>query len=220
MLSDQIHQGIEDFGRERAATPNRLRLGTPFGVRQKRRTIMKKIAIFGFFAAVLIQGAVAQTESLPAMSAPGAVKPTTQALASRSFSISYVKSDRKWRFGFRSEPYNKMSEFFQNQLVEALQLKGIRQVPKPDGSSCCVISLELLEVATRPAMIKKPGMAVSATVTILDANQRPIYSKGFRGESKTLMNTYGHLINHAIEAMVENIVGDQNVINALVEGKL
>jgi hypothetical protein len=181
---------------------------------------MKTIAAFVFFTAVLIRGAVAQSGSLSAASAPDVVKPTAQALASRGFCISYVKSDRKWRFGFRSEPYNKMSEFFQNQLVEALERKGIRQVPGGDSSACCAISLELLEVATRPAMIKKPGMAVSATVTILDANQRPIYSKGFRGESKTLMNTYGHLINHAIEAMVENIVGDQNVINALVEGKL
>ncbi len=181
---------------------------------------MKTISAALLLAAALIQSAPGQTESpSPALASP-VVEPAGAPTLSRGSSISYVKSDRKWRLGFRSEPYNKMSAYFQKKLEEALERKGVHQVPRLDGSSCCAVSLELLEVTSRPAMIKKPGMDVSATVTILDANQRPVYAKGFRGESKTLMNTYGHMINHAIEAMVENIVGDPNVIKALVEGRL
>jgi hypothetical protein len=133
--------------------------------------------------------------------------------------IAYVQSDRKWRYGFRSEPYDKISEYFQAKLAEALEEKGIERRSSVRASSRSVV-LEILDVSIHPAFVKKPGMNVSATVTILDADHHPVYLKGFRGESKTVMNTYGHLINHAIEDMVRNVVADEDVMNAVVRGTL
>lgn len=181
---------------------------------------MRKIASILFLAAALGLTVNAQTESQSSghVSEVGAMVP--QPVTVQGAHVSYVESDRKWRFGFRSEPYDKISEHLQEKLADALEHRGIRPLPVLGTSSCCAVVLELLEVTTRPAMIKKPGMDVSATVTILDSSRRPIYAKGFRGESKTVINTYGHLIDHAIDNMVENIVADDNVIKALVEGKL
>jgi hypothetical protein len=133
--------------------------------------------------------------------------------------ISDVQSDRKWTCGFRSEPFDKISVYFQDRLGESLERKGIRRAPVLDGSSCFVV-LELLKVTARPEFLKKPGMDVSATVTILDSNHHTVYAKGFHGESRMLMNTYGHLINRVIGDMVESIVEDENVIKAVAQCKL
>lgn len=133
--------------------------------------------------------------------------------------IAYIRSGREWRHGFRSEPYDNMSEYFQAKLAEALEQKGIGRESSLRTSSPN-IAIELLEVSVRPGFVKKPSMDVSATVTILDEDHHPVYAKGFHGESKTAMNTYGHLINHAIEDMVRNVIADEGLRNALVRGKL
>lgn len=136
----------------------------------------------------------------------------------RGFLLSYIKSDRKWKLGLRSEPYDKVSEYFEEQLTASLDKTGIHRLAALDGG-CCRLTLELLEVTTHPAMVKKPGIDVTANVTVSDSNNRLIYSKGYRGESRTMMNTYGHLINHAVEDMVKNILSDEAFMRGLGDGQ-
>lgn len=140
------------------------------------------------------------------------------ALAPKGYTLSYVQSDRRWRFGLRSEPFNKVSEYFERQLNEAFTQKGLRPLPAVEDG-CCKVVVELLEVIAHPAMFKKPGMDVSATVTVTDSSGRLLFSKGYRGESRTMLNTYGHMINHAIEDMVANISTDESIIYTLATGQ-
>ncbi|HEV2493297.1 MAG TPA: hypothetical protein VG204_09525 [Terriglobia bacterium] len=149
----------------------------------------------------------------------GTETPEERAVLPTGYQISYVKSDRKWKYGLRSEPYDKVSEYLQSKLVEALETKGLRTVANLEGG-CCRISIELLEVTTHPAAFKKPGVDASANITIEDAHGKHVYSKGYRGESRTMMNTYGHLIDHACEDLVKNIVSDETFVFALSTGKL
>ena len=144
---------------------------------------------------------------------------TETAGAPKGYEISYVKSNRKWRLGLRSEPYDKISSYIKDKLVEALGSKGIKSLETLDGP-CCHVTIELLEVTSHPAMIKKPGVDVAATVAVTDAGNRQIYSKGFRGESRTVMNTWGHLINHACEELAKAVSSDENLIRLLTSGKL
>ena len=137
-----------------------------------------------------------------------------------TFSISYTKSDRKWKYGFRSEPYNQISDELQETLAEARTKKGLTRSPAiAETASCCVISLELIEVATHPAMVKKPGIDLTANLQVSDGSKHLMYSKAYRGESRTLMNTYGHLINHSVEAAVQNITDDAGLMKLLATGQ-
>lgn len=136
----------------------------------------------------------------------------------KGYVLSYVRSDRKWKLGLRSEPYDKISEYSESQLAAALDQRGLHRLPIADGG-CCQVTIELLEVTSHPAMMKKPGVDVAATATLTDGKNRLVYSKGYRGESRTVMNTWGHLINHAVEAMVKNIMSDDMFVKALVTGK-
>jgi hypothetical protein len=136
-----------------------------------------------------------------------------------TYTVSFVKSDRKWKFGFRSEPYDKISDYLQTQLVAALQEHGLRQLPALGGDRC-LLTIELLEVTSHPAAIKEPGVDVTANLSVTDSHQRIIYSKGYRGESRTVMNTWGHLINHAVEAMAKSMANDDNLTRTLATGKL
>jgi hypothetical protein len=137
----------------------------------------------------------------------------------KAYTISFVKSDRKWKYGFRSEPYDKISDSLQTKLVEALKQHGLEQSPALHGD-CCLLTIELLEVTSHPAMIKKPGVDVTANLAITDSGKRILYSKGYRGESRTAMNTWGHLINHAVEEMVKDMANDENLTHVLGTGKL
>ncbi|HEV2178277.1 MAG TPA: hypothetical protein VGW33_13920 [Terriglobia bacterium] len=135
------------------------------------------------------------------------------------YQISYVKSGRKSKYGLSSKPYDKISEYVQTKLVEALDVKGLKTAASLDGN-CCRLSIELLEVTAHPAVFKKPGMDVSANLTVTEVSGKMIYSKGYRGESRTMMNTYGHLINHACEDMVANMSQDESLLRVLATGKL
>ena len=81
--------------------------------------------------------------------------------------------------------------------------------------------IELLQVSTRQALIKDPGIDVAANLTVSDAKGKVIYSKGYRGRSGTyFMNTWGRLIDHACENMVENMVKDELLLSVLRNGKM
>ena len=134
------------------------------------------------------------------------------------YELSYLKSDRKWKYGLRSEPFNKISDYAEKQLSAALETQGIHRVPTID-SGCCRVVIELLEVTTHPAAVKKPGVDASANLSVRDASNRLVYSKGYRGESRTLLNTWGHLINHAVEDLVKSISEDPDLIRALTTGR-
>jgi len=151
-----------------------------------------------------------------AVAAAGALQGSSE--PARGCHITYVKSDRKWRLGFQNRPYNKTSEYFEKQLGLALKEKGFTSLPAQENGSL-EIALELLEVSTHSAVIKKPGMDVSATVTIRNEAHRTLFVKGYRGESRTLMNTYGHLIDHAIEDLTRHVVADGELVQILAGQK-
>jgi hypothetical protein len=170
------------------------------------------LPLFCLFAPV--NGAQSGAQSSDPPKAAVAAGTNSANAAGGKYAISYVKSDRKWKYGFRSEPYNKISQRIVDVLVQKLSSNGFERVESL-GSSCCKLKLELLQVTTHPAMFKKPGMDVAATISVHDADGRQLYSKGYRGESRTMMNTYGHLIDHAGEDLVENAIRDNDLIQAM-----
>lgn len=133
------------------------------------------------------------------------------------YELSFVKSDRKWKYGLRSEPLNKISECADKQLTAVLETKRIHRIAAIEHG-CCRVVFELLEVTTHPAVIKKPGIDALANISVRDTDGQIVYSKGYRGESRTLGNTWGHLINHAMEDLINNIVADSDLIKALTTG--
>ena len=135
------------------------------------------------------------------------------------YELSYVKSDRKWKYGLRSEPFDKISDYAEKQVAATLEHKGVHRVSAVSGG-CCLVVIDLLEVTVHPAAIKKPGIDVSANVSVRDSTNRLVYSKGYRGESRTLLNTWGHLIDHAVEDMANNIAADPDLIGVLSSGRL
>jgi hypothetical protein len=153
----------------------------------------------------------------PPVPMPSKLSNTAGTPAPSGYELTFIKSDRKWKYGLRSEPFNKISEYADKQLTAALETKGVHRMPVI-ATGCCRVVLELLEVTTHPAVIKKPGIDTSANISVRDTNDRLVYSKGYRGESRTLGNTWGHLINHAVEDLVSNIAADPDLIKALATG--
>ena len=133
---------------------------------------------------------------------------------SNKYQISYVESDRRWRYGLRSEPYNKISKYIQDLLVEKLGKQGLVHADAAEGTGSKIV-IELLEVTSHPAMFKKPGMDVAATISVVDSRGEQVYAKGYRGESRTMMNTYGHLIDHAAGDLVEHAANDPALLRSL-----
>jgi hypothetical protein len=155
--------------------------------------------------------------SATAKSTPAA--DSSSVLPPEGFAISYVPSDQKWQLGFRHEPFNKISEYLVEQIVKNLEGKGIKKVGTLAGG-CCKVTIELLSVSTRQAVIKEPGIDVAANVTVTDANNKIVFAKGYKGRSGTAtMNTWGHLINHACEDAAKNVSADENLSTILSTGK-
>jgi len=179
--------------------------------------ILAMIRCPGAAAAPAGQGLTATSADLVKSADTG--KAFTDTSPPKGYTVSYTKSDRKWKLGLRSESYDKISDYFEKQLTEALEKRGLHRVPMLDNG-CCRVVIELLQVSTHQAVIKKPGIDASANVSVTDASNRPVYSKGYSGESRTAMNTWGHLINHAVENAVKNTLADENLIRALATGKL
>jgi len=117
------------------------------------------------------------------------------------------------------EPYNKIAEYFQQQLTEALGKKGTHQTLAIQ-SGCCRITLELLEVSNRNATFHKVGVDVSASVTITDADGKLVYGKGYRGESRALAKGWKHLVRLDVDDMTSNLMEDENFTRVLATGKL
>jgi hypothetical protein len=160
-------------------------------------------------------------ESTPAVPVPEKKTPLAKSERTvKEYTLSYVKSSRKWQLGFRHEPFDKISEYTQDHLLVALEKAGIKRMQTLEGS-CCQVSIELLQVSTRQAVIKKPGIDVAANLTITDANNKIIFARGYQGRSGTaFMNTWGHLINGACEDMVKNISADEAFLSVLRTGQL
>lgn len=138
------------------------------------------------------------------------------------YAVTYVKSDRQWKYSIQHERYDQVSNAFEEQLTRALDSKGFHQTPVLESGGCCRITLELLEVTTHPAVMKKIGIDVSANVTVADASGRFIYSRGYRGEFRTL-GGFAHWhrwISEAVGDMVRNIMADENVARVLATGRL
>jgi hypothetical protein len=154
---------------------------------------------------------------------PKAASEHSESFAAPSgYVVTYVKSDRQWKYSIQHEPYDQVSEDFEEQLARALDGKGLHQTPVLQSAECCRITLELLEVTTHPAAFKKIGIDVSTNVTVTDASGRFIYSRGYRGELRTL-GGFAHWhrwISEAVGDMVKNIVADENVTRVLATGQL
>lgn len=164
---------------------------------------------------------------VPANSANASSSTTTEAAAApveptiqHNVVLDYVKSDIKWQLGFRHEPYNKISGFTMDHLSKALEANDLRSTTHID-EGCCKVMLELLQVSTRQAIIKDPGIDVAANIIVTDAKGKMVFSKGYRGRSGThFMNTWGHLIDSACENLVDNIAKDDVLVAVLRTGKL
>jgi hypothetical protein len=194
-------------------------------------SVLKELKTLGIPDSVILAMVTAGNPNTKGVVPPQSLpqnSPTTQSLENRAepapsnpkgFNISYVKSGKKWKYGFLCEPYNKVSDYLVSKLVDDLNVKGVKTVGHVEGG-CCLVSVELLEVTSHPALIKKPGIDVSANVTVANAEGRLMYSKGYRGESRTMANTWGHVINHACEDLAKNIAEDENLVRTLATGKL
>ena len=137
---------------------------------------------------------------------------TAQAQNPGGYTITFVKSDREWKYGIKTEPYDKVSEYLVDQLQAALDKKGYHTAP-PDTARYH-LTVELLEVTSHAATIKKPGNDVSATLQIT-AGTQIVYAKGYHGEAKTWNAPRGSVIRRAVDDLVKNMIEDDQVVKAL-----
>jgi hypothetical protein len=139
----------------------------------------------------------------------------------RPFGVSFVKHpDRRWRYGWRSERYDDISDYLLSNLVKELGQKGLRGVESsvPAGT-CCFLTIELLEVNTRRGFTKV-GIDVTANITVADSGKQTIYFKEYQGESKTVADSqWWHIIHHAVDTMVRNMADDEQLRRVLESGK-
>jgi hypothetical protein len=133
---------------------------------------------------------------------------------SNGYTITFVKSDREWKYGIKSEPYDKVSNYLVDQLQLALDKKGLHTAP-PETARYH-LTVELLEVTSHAATIKKPGNDVSATLQISFGTQI-VYAKGYHGEAKTWNAPGGGVIRRAVDDLVNNMVEDGQVTKALMK---
>jgi hypothetical protein len=164
------------------------------------------------------------TES-PEMSSPRAKevsRPSESPGISPGYAISYVKSEREWKYSIQHESYDQVSKDFEAQLRRAFDSAGLHPPSMIGSDACCRLTLEVLEVTTHPAVIKKIGIDVSANVTVTDGTGRFLYGKGYRGEFRTFggLAHWKQWISEAVGDMVDKVVADDNVLRVLTDGKL
>jgi len=166
-----------------------------------------------------------QMTGSPEMSSPGGKElsmPSESPGLPPVYAISYVKSTREWRYSIQHESYEQVSKDFEAQLIRALDSAGLHLAPMIESDTCCRVTLEILEVTTHPAVIKKIGIDVSANMTVTDGAGRFLYGKGYRGEFRTLggLTHWKQWISEAVGDMVNKVVADDNVVRVLTNGKL
>jgi hypothetical protein len=128
------------------------------------------------------------------------------------YTVTFVKSDRTWQYGIKKEPYDKVSAYLVEKLQAALENKGFHSAPTETARYH--LTVELLEVTSHAATIKKPGNDVAATLQIASGTQI-LYSKGYHGEAKTWNAPGGGVIRRAVDEVVKSMVEDDQVIRAL-----
>jgi hypothetical protein len=128
------------------------------------------------------------------------------------YTITFVKSDREWKYGIKHEPFDKVSEYLVDQLRTALDRKGYHTAPAETARFH--LTVELLEVTSHAATVKKPGNDVSATLQI-SAGTQILYAKGYHGEAKTWNAPRGSVIRRAVDDLVQNVIEDDQVTKAL-----
>ena len=116
--------------------------------------------------------------------------------------------------GLNSKRYNDVSAHVQELFIASGTKAGLTRAEIIDQSTRRVV-IELLEVNMHPAAFKKPGMDVSATITVKDASGKHVYSKGYRGEARTMMGLVSRILDHAVENLVENAFADTELMSAL-----
>ena len=142
----------------------------------------------------------------------------SSATQNRTYTVAYVKSDRKWKYSFYSEKYDQISEHTRDALVSRLKEGGWEKAEYLKGD-CCTVSIEVLEVTYHPAMVKKPGIDIAAMISVTDRTGHQRYAKGYRGESRTgFLNTYKNLIALAAESVATNAANDPDFVAALHGG--
>jgi hypothetical protein len=137
------------------------------------------------------------------------------------YAVSFVKHpDRRWRYGWRSERYDDISDYLLSNLVKELGQEGLRgvELPAPAGV-CCFVTIELLEVNTRRGFTKV-GIDVTANITVANSGKQTIYFKEYQGESKTVADSqWWHIIHHAVDTVVRNMANDEQLKRVLETGK-
>jgi ankyrin repeat protein len=134
-------------------------------------------------------------------------------VAAATFAITHVESDKKFRFGRFSEPYNKTAQYLEDVVTQRLQNNGLTRADSLKGP-CCKVVVELLEME-RNASVTKVEMDLAATVRVLDAGGRQVYSRGYRGAARTSASTFEHLVHHAADNLADNIAKDSDLIRVL-----
>jgi hypothetical protein len=142
----------------------------------------------------------------------GAVVTVQAQVPPAGYTITFVKSDREWKYGIKREPYDKVSEYLADQLETALAKKGFHTAPAE--SARYQLTVELLEVTSHAATIKKPGNDVSATLQIAIGHQI-LYAKGYHGEAKTWNAPRDSVIKRAVDDLVKNVLDDGQVTTVL-----
>jgi hypothetical protein len=133
----------------------------------------------------------------------------------RQFSISYVESSRKWKFGPNSRTYDKISKDLQELMIPKLAAKGWAQADAPSGI-CCKVTIEIVEVSQHMAAFGKAGIDIVATVGIRNAVGKQVYSKAYRGESRSAgMHTWGGMVDMATKLLADAVFQDDDLLSAM-----
>lgn len=147
---------------------------------------------------------------------PSETSVVDQAKDVRSYGVSFVKHPyRRWRYSFRSEKYDDVSDYLETDLVNVLTKSGLRgvEMASPDAEHP-FLTIELLDIIMRPS--HKVHIAVEASLTVTDRNNETRYVKKYHGESK-LKGTHQpyYMIQDAVKDMVKNMGDDADLARVL-----
>jgi hypothetical protein len=151
------------------------------------------------------------------------LSPATQATAqttdekapAHAVVLSHVPSDRKWRFGMNNRSYEKTSTELEDLTAKALSAKGMTRAEQLSGN-CCKLVIEVVEISQHVAAFGKAGMDLVATLSVQDAGGKQVFSKVFRGESRTAgMHTWGAMLDMAEKLLVDSAFASPELTAAL-----
>lgn len=133
------------------------------------------------------------------------------AKAGTRYTLDYVHSDRKWKHGLpaRSDTFDSIAEFLQDNLVPKMKLNGFDRAVATDGAEgvCCKLTVEIIRVdMERIASM----LSVIARVRFSDRTGKVVYSWEYRGSGTPpdVMESTRTFMQSGVDDLAANIAAE------------